>query len=213
MRSYALLFLSLSAILFSCSSDDSSGNLSEESSFYSLQVGNYWKYQWNKTDADGNPTEEWAIEEILVEEQTQINDETFFKLKITTIDEDGNCLLCQEDAVTYQWVRDSLGYLIDSENNIQFSSEDNSPILSSEDTWGNIYLQLQENETSTVVPAGTFSCLNNQIFAINQEGVEFPGRDDRFYAKEIGWVRYTFSGVTTDFQIAEKVLVEYQLQE
>lgn len=213
MRLYAFLFLIVSTILFSCSNDDSSGDGSEETSFFALKVGNYWKYQWNRTDSDGVPIGEWAIEEILVEEQTAINNETYFKLKITTTDEDGDCALCQEEPVAYQWVRDSVGYLVDSDNNILFSSVDTLPILTSENTWGDIYLQLQENESSVEVPAGTFNCRNNLVFALDPDGGEYPGQDDRLYAEGIGWVRYTCSGVSSDSQIAEKILLEYQLQD
>ncbi len=211
MKLYALLFLSLSAhFLYSCSNDDSQSNNTEENSFYALRVGNYWKYQWNRTDADGNPIEEWATEEILVEDETTINGESFFKLKITTTDENGDCLLCQEEPLVYQFVRDSLGYLINSDHQILFSSQDSNPILQSENSWGNIYFQLQENASSVEVPAGTFSCIGNQVYAINPDGAEFPGRDERWYAPEIGWIKITCSGVSTDIQIAEKVLADYE---
>lgn len=185
--------------------------MDEPTSFYALQVGNYWKYQYHKTDPQGNPIEEIAIEEVEVLDEVEIDGSNYFQLQISTTDPDGNCVVCEEEAIVNRFVKDSLGYLVTSDHEILYSSIETTPVLASDNEWGDVYFQLQEAEVTQTVPAGTFDCNNNLWYAIDPEGLEYPGTDIRLFASQIGMVRITFSGVSSGNMVAEKILVDYSL--
>jgi len=66
------------------------------------------------------------------------------------------------------------------------------------------------NGTENVeVEAGVFTALNNEIFAKHEDGSNFPGRSNKYYAEETGQLKETYSTISSPLSSGEKHLVSY----
>ncbi len=211
---YVSLFLSL--FFISCNNDDDSSTEEQEvvENFYALKIGNTWKYEYFKRIGQ---TEEFettgVIEEVEIIETTIIDEETFYVFKSTTTGNENNFPPCApENGITYINKRDSLGYLIDDNHHFLFSNENFEEYLISDNVWGDTYGVLIEELEIIDMPAGSFECNQNEIFAIQPEtGDIFLGRDRQYYSDEKGEIYREYSGVSNPYHYWEKRLIEFEI--
>ncbi len=211
---YISLFLSI--FFISCDNDDDSSTEEQEvvENFYALKIGNNWKYEYFKRDGQ---TEEFVttgvIEDVVITETALIDEETYFVFQSTTTGNEDNNLPCApENGITTKSKRDSLGYLIEEEHHIIFSNENAEDYLLSDNDWGDLYGVLLENQQEIVMPAGTFNCLENEVYAILENTGEMsPGRNKAYFSDEIGEVYGEYSSVNNPEHIWEKRLIEFEI--
>ena len=109
-------------------------------------------------------------------------------------------------------MKDSLGFLVEVGGEIKFSSISTTDYLVQRQGFGDIYRVLKDNEVLITVPAGQFSALDNERYAIDSDGNRFDGQDNLYYSEGIGEVRQTMSTVTLNRIIFEKQLISYSIQ-
>lgn len=206
---YAIIGL---LIFISCSDDDTNNDPPTQQGFYALKVGNYWKYQYNQTDFEGNPTQPAAIEEITVIDKVTLNGSEYYQLKIETQQLGPECFFCESEPIVNEFVRDSLGYLINSSNDILFSHEQQDPYIIEEARWGTIYGKLLTDSETVTVDAGSFSCIVNEIYSEDENGNPNSGVAYYHYSDGTGIIKQTCVSVVNNIQVAEKVLLEYSLE-
>ena len=215
-RFSSLIFFTLSILLVSCNSDDND-NISEEqeadAGFFALQVGNKWTYNYFRVDnQSGELTNLGGTEEVEITNEESTNGETIYTVKTTTIDEANTCSICNHDPLVTTKVKDSLGFLVEVGGEIKFSSISTTDYLVQRQGFGDIYRVLKDNEVLITVPAGQFSALDNERYAIDSDGNRFDGQDNLYYSEGIGEVRQTMSTVTLNRIIFEKQLISYSIQ-
>ena len=82
----------------------------------------------------------------------------------------------------------------------------------SDDDWGDVYGVLKESLQEIVVPAGTFNCFENELYAIFDDTGEMSlGRDRVYFSDEIGEVYREYSGVFTPDHTWEKRLIDFEI--
>jgi len=212
------LFLLVFTSLISCDNDNEEVIIfqEEDGGFYNLQIGNKWQYQYFQIDKNGSITDTLAFEEIEVIDKLMLanNDEEYYRLKVSTQSFQGNsCPPCEDEPTIFRNVRDSLGYLINDDGFILYSSENETPYLYAENEWGDIFIQLQESDTIISVPSGNFSTKNNMWYAIRPTGDLYDGRSYDYYSEGVGQIKYSI-GTTNNLRIViEKVLTNYDFGE
>ncbi|MCH2490593.1 MAG: hypothetical protein MK211_10640 [Flavobacteriales bacterium] len=194
-----LLFLVLFTSLFfsSCSDDDSNPDNTEEANFYALKVGNTWNYNFFRRIGQTAEFENLGVNETVEIIGTEnLDGSQYFTLQITTTGNDNNYAPCSENGVEQLKVRDSLGYLVSLEGEIHFSNEVAEPYSLSENEWGNVFGVLEQDSEEITVEAGTFMAVSNRIYAVDpNDGTEFPGKDQVYYAPNTGLVFRSYSTV------------------
>ncbi|MFD2823082.1 hypothetical protein ACFS5M_05340 [Lacinutrix iliipiscaria] len=199
------------ALFFSCnSSDDNPLNQEPEANFYALAVGNAWvykNYKYNTTTEAYDDT--GVIDSVSIVGTEIISDHTYFKFRRWTTGNEANITFCNPNGEHFEWLRDSLGNLIDHNGAVKFTNSDFSERLVLENTWGNIYETLTTETTSLSVEAGEFSCINSERFARNEDGEQLPGLDRFYYADGIGLIHDTSSFVTSDRPSIKRRLDSY----
>lgn len=215
-RCFVFLFLTSALLFTSCNKDDASAPEEEQQSdagFFALQVGNTWTYNYFRRDSQtGELTNLGGVEEVEITHEEIVNNETLFTVQINTSDPNNSCSACNHDPMLTLKVKDSLGYLVEVGGEIKFSSINTADYLVKRQEFGNIYRVLKENEVLITVPAGQFSALNNERYAIDTDGNRLDGKDNLYYADGIGEVRQTISTVIQERIIFEKQLISYSIQ-
>lgn len=215
-----LFCLSLASLFLftSCNKDEENQTPEEqqqaEESFFALKVGNSWTYNYYRRVVNPDGLELLDVEEIVkVTEEMIVNNETYYTIQKTTSG-DGSCGVCEENGVSTMQVRDSVGYLINIEGDILYSSESKTDYLIAEEDWGTIFGVLLPGMEDIEVDAGTFTAINNQWYAIDpSDGSEYFGRIDWHYADGVGEIKRTFVGVIAGQFIYEKRLASFDLVE
>lgn len=104
----------ISFMAVSCNKNDSESDLIPvtQADYMQLKIGNYWVYEWYRTDSTGQeiPTNQTSDSSIIIGD-TNIQDILYYKL-----------LSMKYSHITY--IRDSSGYLINLEGEILFSDHD-----------------------------------------------------------------------------------------
>ncbi|MEM7085603.1 MAG: hypothetical protein AAF489_05445 [Bacteroidota bacterium] len=209
-------FLIFTFLMVSCNKDDG-GNTSQQqevdAGFFALQVGNVWVYSYFRVDMDtGELIDLGGTETVEITDEEVVNGETIFTMKITTIDENNTCSICNDNPLETKRVKDSLGYLVEVDGPIIFSSTNTDDFLVSSQEFGDIYRVLKPNEVLITVPAGQFVSKDNERYAIDPEGNRYEGQDNLYYAEGIGEIRQTISSVSILKIIFEKQLISYTVQ-
>ncbi|MAP55162.1 hypothetical protein [Altibacter sp.] len=198
----------------SCKDDDATDDQSGSENFYALKIGNTWTYNYFYRIGDSDDFENLNVtEKVEITGTTTENTETYFVFTTTTTGDTTHCPLCPDEGVTNRKLRDSLGFLVDEIGAIYFSRESVSDYLISENEWGNVYGVLQPENFSIEVPAGQFSCLNNEVYAILDDGTSSQGRDEIYYSDGIGYIFRKSSTVNNPQHMWEKRLMSYELVE
>lgn len=200
-------------IFISCNNDDDSDPQIDEANYYALKIGNNWKYEYFKRISQTDEFEtEGVVEEVLITETSVINGETFFTFQSTTTGNDNGNSIYPENGITLNYKRDSLGYLIDSNYSILFSSDNLNDYLISENIWGDLYGVLKEETESIDVGAGSFIANRNEIYALlAPNGDISPGRDNKYYTEEIGEIYRKYSSANNPEHNWEKRLLDFEI--
>lgn len=216
MYRFIFLFFAFSFLLGSCKKDDGDTASEQEvvdAGFFALQVGNSWVYNFFRVDAQTGDLENvGATETVKITDKEIVNDETIFTMEIATVDENNTCTVCNDNPMEIKKVKDSLGYLVEVNGPIIFSSSNTNDYLILSQEFGDIYRVLKPNEVHITVPAGQFVSKDNERYAIDPDGNRFDGQDNLYYADGIGEIRQTISTVTNARIIYEKHLMSYTVQ-
>lgn len=204
--------LGLLVVISSCSSDDNADPQQEipEENFFGLEIGKTWFYKYYIRNGNTDEFEDLGAEsEVSVLNTITINGMDFFTLETQTTYGEQHCGVCPDEGITTTHVRDSLGYLVNEEGVILFSSlEVDEEYLISEQTQYNIFGKLQFDEEIVTTEYDTLNCLVNEVFAkSNTDGSIPPGRDYIFYSENIGEVLRMYSGVMSEQHKWEKRLM------
>lgn len=198
--------------LFSCKKDEIPQTCSPvvNESYFPLTVGSYWVYQWYRVDSLGDETVLNSIDTI------RIVGDTIVGVNQYAIFEETNKFETPDIQRYYR--RDSLGFLVDIDNNIFFSpslSEDTIRVSSG--GFASIVYQMESSITNVDVLAGNFDCRNFRG-TLTPTGAPIPvdwteGFLNNYYSKGVGLVMentFFFSqGPTVDLQ---RRLKEYYIE-
>lgn len=209
-----LSLLLLLAVLIACSSDDDQTiddpiMLEEEPvdpGFYGLAVGNTWSYEaFIRSSPVGSPLTfepngiSWTIE---ITSTVEIDGKTYFERTFTTTGNDSTSGVFPENGISTDRVRDSLGYLIRDNGFILFSSQETAPYLLNIAPFGDTYGQLTPDASVILVDAGSYRCLENELYAImSADGSRSPGTSRYYYTEGIGAVQQNIAPVSRDLPI------------
>ena len=177
-------------------------------SYFPMEVGSYWIYQWYEIDSSG--TEELMngkIDTVTIVKDTLIGTSIFKKIR------ENNSFV--SDPIIIKFRRDSLGFLIDRNNNIYFSSSNFTDTLKiiNNNNFKIIY-QMEILTAPIETTAGTFDCLNFQGEVTPFLPVEWSTQFiNTYYSKGIGQIQennfYFNSAHVNQFQ---RRLIEYHLE-
>lgn len=114
----------------SCSSDDNTAPEPEEN-FYALTVGNSWVYEHFRRERIQSNTfnDTGAIDSVKIVGTEIINENEFYKYRIRTSGNENNVVFCSPNGERFEYLRDSIGYLIDQYGKVKFSREDDQEFL------------------------------------------------------------------------------------
>jgi len=215
------LFVAITFAILACNSDDNINPLEEEVAvaedvgFYALKIGNSYSYLGYKRDgvlAD-DLMELNGIEYSLTITDTAIIDgEKYFERTFFTTGNDSDSSVFPLNGESIDYVRDSIGYLINSDGEILFSQTNPADYLITDQDWGDLFGVFNSEVVDIEAPAGTFSCYGNTLYAILTDTTEpAPGRAKRFYSDGIGFVTEHMGGVSNPVHIWETRLASYSV--
>jgi len=153
-----------------------------------LAIGNYWIYQESIEQVDGSFQPKSTLDSVYIEKDTVVDGNRFFIIEGNRFAGPGN---------RYDLRRDSMGYLVDNNNNIYYSPKDNDGILNTKVNYmpdGQFLFSvsnLMQPVDSLSLPAGDFETrvLIGSI-AVNEDRLPNCGIDNEtHYAKEVGIVK------------------------
>ena len=179
-------------VLQSCSSDDAPESVSN---FYALTVGNSWEYRWYSVGVDGIPSPMSVEESISIVDTEMIGENLFYKFKriVSGNPPHGDYTFSLPEGEHFEYYRDSLGYLVNEEGVIKFSSNSVNPFVFSIQGFGSDELigtgELQEElVTYTTQTGAIFECKELIIsYEINNEIT--PGKNWLYYSNGIGLIK------------------------
>ena len=201
-----LYIFSIITILSSCNSDD---DTPQQSNFYALTVGNSWVYKYYNYNSDTNNYDDISITKtVSILGTEEINGDTYFKFKQTTIHSDDESL----NSENFYFLRDYEGNLIDETNRLLFTNSNNDEILLKNFGGDKEYFKLQDNEEEITTDVGVFNCKFGKKYRINS-GESLPYLTTNIYYKDgVGLIKtkrsVTYNGEEHKSQV---VLVSYTL--
>lgn len=212
-----LFFFSLVLLaFFSCKKDDTNDNDNQNNptydNYFPLKIGNYWVYQYNKLDTNGNETLLQIIDSNWVDRDTIINNHTYFIIGGSSFG------YTNPDGINYM-IRDSNGHFVNQYGQIllsatNFSTKFNlNSIYTGTDTLVDLYDQMFKTTNLVNVPAGDFNVINKRTTITYRQKV--PGVDSiryshSYFSKNVGNIYSTilfYSNPT----IYEKKLLRYKI--
>lgn len=114
------LLLALSIMLFSCSSDE---NEIPEKNFYALSVGNNWIYKYYIKDyADEFSVFAHKTDSVKIVGTEIFNNKTYYEVYTKSVQTENNGIPSSDigEFENTSYLRDSLGYLVHNEGNIEY---------------------------------------------------------------------------------------------
>jgi len=214
------LFVTITLFIFSCNSDDNiipleEETVAEDAGFYALKIGNTYNYLGYKRNGvlSDDPIELNGVAfSVTITDTTMIEGNKYFERTYFTTGNDSGLSIFPENGETIDFVRDSIGYLVSSDGKILFSQLDSEDYLIFDAIWGDVFGFLEPETTDIEVPAGTFNCKGNSIYAILTDTTEpAPGRAKRYYSEGIGYIREHQGGVTYPIHLWEMRLESYSV--
>jgi len=198
MMSKIFFLCSIALLLFSCSSSDDGSpedQFEEVESFYPLQVGNSWVYEYFNRFIHFEEFDNAGITEtVSITGTTVLNGETYYQMETNTIGNDENHPVALPNGLQTSRVRDSLGYLVTDEGRILFSSEGSMNYFVESNDLGEVFGNLIEGAQDISVNAGEFNTIRNDIIEIFLDGSQSEGSDKVFYSENIGLIIKEFTG-------------------
>lgn len=210
------LIILVLAFAFSCSSDDTittlTANEPVDPGFYGLQVGNSWVYKNYKRNAETDTYEDTGvIDSVSVVGTQEFNGNTYFKFRRNTTGNENAITFCNPNGEHFEFVRDSLGFLIHEDGRIKFTNSDYNERVVNTETWGTIYETLNPSEALITVESGLFNCTYSERYAKSTDGDQFPGLDRYYYANGIGLISDTSSFVSSENHSIERRLNSHNI--
>ncbi len=177
-------------------------------SYFPMSVGSYWVYQWYKVDSSGTEElMEGKIDTISIIKDTLIGSSIYKKIK------ENNSQIFSPMVIQYR--RDSLGYLVDPNNNIYFSSSNFTDTLRiiNNNNFKIIY-KMEIPNTPIETPAGIFDCLNFQGEVTPFIPVDWSTeRINTYYSRGVGKVQEsTFYFSSANETQLQRRLIEYNIE-
>lgn len=214
MKTTIIALFLFASLLISCDTDESDGIPPEDEgvAFYALNVGNYWTYKNYAREA--NSSEFQLLDCTTTVEiigTTSFNGETYYTFETTNTGSESNSAPCSFDEQPIRHLRDSLGYLIDTEGAVLYSRESTAPYLISTNEWGDVYGELVSLQFSIEVEAGTFECANLKRFAILSDGTISQGEEQVLWSAGIGKIYETYSSVNNQNHRWDRRLSTYSV--
>lgn len=214
-KTNVLFSLTVIALLIGGCKQDESESPVTYPDYGRLQVGNYWIYQRFVVDSFGNETPTEVYDSCFVEKDTLINGNTYAKINRPW---PWGTLQRKE----FEYLRDSLHYIVTPTGSVQFSSEDFITTFVSYfsikpdngDTIYNATRKMAEKDLLINTPAGDFitsNCKTTYKIYPPYGIYSFLRYSHRRYSKNIGLVVETlpiFASVPTT---TERRLVRYHL--
>ncbi len=170
--------------------------------YIQLAEGNYWVYQRYLVTADGSDSSLNITDSVFIDSYKEINGEIFYKVE------------------TYNWLpqaiylRDSLGYLVDTTGTIHMSEVNFSDTLYSKTKvvtptlQYHIAIKMTNSINNINTPSGTY---NNCIDATNFVKLYFGNtkkeyEEHFYYAKDIGLIESSYRYVSSDKKYKRKLI-------
>lgn len=216
MCRHLYVFVFFGIFLLSCTKEEPTPidkPIVETDDFYPLSVGNQWTYHYFKNSIEARTAlvNTGIVVEVEITSEVEIEGTTYFEFQTTTSGNDNVCGFCEENGVKVMKLRDSLGYLVNHDGEIQFSSKSTKEYVVSKNEWGDVYRALKGNQVQVEVPAGAFFAFDNERYTLNPNGVPYIGRDHLYFAKGVGEVKRTIVGTVTNNLLFEKHLISVHL--
>lgn len=175
-----------------------------------LKVGNYWIYQQFDVDENGIAKSKNIFDSCYVEKDTVIRGKTYYKLV-----KSGGFY-----EISFQ--RDSLHYLVNSDGQILFSSEDFTSIFEtsyqtagSNDTIAKYTRQMSDKNQIITTAAGTFTTSNvNEKFSMYPKwssAGSIRNKNTR-YSEKVGIVTETLPIIISNPTYTERRLLRYSVK-
>ncbi|MFK8007350.1 MAG: hypothetical protein AB8H03_13310 [Saprospiraceae bacterium] len=200
----------LFTFIFSCKKDSIIPPCESQitKSYFPMETGSYWIYQWYEVDSSG--TEELLdgkIDTVTIVKDTLID--TYMYKKI----QENNSFITAPVVIKYR--RDSLGFLIDPQNNIYFSSSnfiDTLRIINNSNF--KIIYKMAIPTTPIETTAGVFDCLNFRGEVTPFVAVDWSTQlINNYYSRGIGKIQgNTFFFSNADMIQFQRRLIEYHLE-
>lgn len=178
--------------------------------FAKLAVGNYWIYQRFRIDTTGAATPLNIFDSCYVSNQTTLNGNTYFEMYRPN-----------SYGTPYSYLRDSAGWLTNSDLRTIFSPTDFSMIFhigyataNPTDTIAKAINKMTGKDSLVNTPAGIFTTSNSQWVHYMYPTWQNYGkirRTNTCYAENIGIVLETLYIIYTDQYIYERRLVRYHV--
>ena len=175
-----------------------------------LAVGNYWIYERYQAFLDGTEVAQNTLDSVYVEKDSVIDGRLFYKYIRTS-----------SVGPTAFFMRDSLHYMVLSNGQIVFSSEDFSTVFSSYiytdsdgDTVMTVDKKMSDKDSLIATPAGVFTTSNFQTAFghYGSTGLSQVRYMDTRYAKDVGLVEETVSYYPPHTYNTIRKLVRYHLK-
>ncbi|MFK7771052.1 MAG: hypothetical protein AB8F94_02895 [Saprospiraceae bacterium] len=177
-------------------------------SYFPMEIGSYWIYQWYKIDSSGiEEIQDGKIDTVTILKDTLIGASIYKKIK------ENNSFITAPIVIKFR--RDSLGFLIDPQNNIYFSSSNFTDTLKiTNNSNFKIIYKMDIPTTPIETTAGVFDCLNFQGEVTPFVAVDWSTQlINTYYSRGIGKVQENnfFFGNAHVSQFQRR-LVEYHLE-
>jgi hypothetical protein len=210
-----LLYYYIIAFAFSCSESDNSINQINppDANFFALTIGNSWvykNYRYNRTTEIYDDI--GVIDSISIVGLQDFSGKSYFKFRRLTTGNEEGITFCNPNGKHFEFLREFEGNLVNEEGSIKFTNNNYEERLLQENQWGSIYEMLVEDNTTLIVEAGAFDCINSQRYARNPEDEQLPGLDRFYYSSGFGLVYDTSSFVSSNTPIIIRRLDSYQIQ-
>tara|TARA_A100000171_G_C2140283_1_gene154791 strand:- start:4801 stop:5451 length:651 start_codon:yes stop_codon:yes gene_type:complete len=215
MTKISFFFFAISILFFtSCSNDDDTTEMpEEEAGYFALKVGNSWTYNVYRYNISSMEYEaqDFLVTGTITDTET-INGETYYKFESTLIGE-GTCDICL-NVIGNKSLRDSLGYLIDSNGVPRFTKETTEPYLVRVEQFGEVYGEYDATVNAVETPLGEFENVDyNKSYAILEDGSISAGTEKMYYRDGEGLQVRVISLVSSPdpfymFALAESTIVE-----
>ncbi len=200
----------MASVLTSCKKD--STTQTPAPNFTQLKVGNYWVYEQFNVDASGTATATGTLDSCYVEKDTIIDTTQYFKFIRPDV---------LGSTYSYKFVRDSLHYLVNSDGQILFSSQNftdtfyNYFITAGPDTVCEVFVKMADKNLPFNLPAGQFQTYSfKQTFNMypNWSASGNPRYIDTRYTVNVGIVSETFPFFSSNPNYIQRRLVRYHVK-
>jgi len=177
-------------------------------SYFPMEVGSYWIYQWVEIDSSGmEELLDGKIDTVTIVKDTLIGTSSYKKIQ------ENNSFITAPIVIKFR--RDSLGFLIDPNNNIYFSSSNFTDTLRIVNTSNfKIIYKMEAPNAPIETIAGIFDCLNFQGEVTSFVPVNWSTQlINTYYSRGVGKIQENnfYFGSADQVQYHRR-LIEYHLE-